>query len=229
MTNVAVISFFRNSWIRGHLSNYFRQVHALQQYLGADYHVRLISVEGDSSDDTRESLHRYAKNYGMQMQLVDRSHGKRDFGSTEEHDRLETLSWVGNGGLEAVSDTDDLVLYVESDLVWDPGTIKRLMDRLSPGVDIVSPLVFAGQHFYDVFCYRDIDGNRFAPFYPYSRGLDICTWAEVSSVGSCLVMPAEIAQTIRIPGAEVLIGFCRVAREAGHHIFVDAAERIYHP
>lgn len=228
--NVAVISFFRNSARTGQLVNYFRQASALRDKLAhLNVNLRLISVEGDSSDSTRTALSSYSEAYSLRMELIPRDHGKREFGSTEEHERLETLSWVGNGGLEAVKPEDDVVLYVESDLLWDPGTIVRLIDRIGNGVWAVSPLVFAGEHFYDVFCFRALDGSRFSPFYPYSLGLDEQTFMEVSSTGSCIVMDAEVARNIRIPGAEVLIGFWRVARERGYNIFVDAAERIHHP
>lgn len=224
--NIAVVSFFRNS--TSYLPRFFNQVNTLRNATCNSDKVRLIAVEGDSRDKTHDQLQNYCRMLGNSSIVVPRDHGKREFGSTEEHDRLETLSWVGNGGLENVWDTDDLVLYVESDLIWKAGTVISCLQQVHEGVDIVSPLVFAGDHFYDVFCFRSLDGQRFAPFPPYSHSLRVGL-NEVGSVGSCLCMRAEVARNVRIPGAEVLIGFCRVAREKGYRIFVDTTQRIQHP
>lgn len=227
---VAVISFFRNSESRGQLSRFLAQVAELQRGLKDDgYNMRLIAVEGDSVDDTKAKLVERCSRARIPLTLVDGSHGLREFGSTEEPDRLEALSQLGNKGLSEVDVHDDSVVYVESDLLWSPTTIRALHRQLKHGVDIISPLVFAGEHFYDVFCYRNLQGARFSPFPPYSDALVGRQVAAVGSVGSCLVMKADVARTCRIPGAEVLIGFCRVAREKGFNIFVDARERIYHP
>lgn len=229
MKTLAIVSFFRNSAVRGHLGRFFEQVISLRTALSTTHTVKLIAVEGDSTDQTRDALAHLALHHNVNMDLVIREHGQRWFDSTEEPERLKALSWLGNGGLEAVQPTDDEVLYVESDLIWDAGTIARLLGVLRPGVDIVSPLIFAGNHFYDVFCFRSLEGKRFSPFGPFSDTFAQGNFVEVGSVGSCLIMKGEVARNTRIPGSEVLIGFCRVAREQGYHIFVDAQARVNHP
>lgn len=227
---IAVVSFFRNSERSGQLSRFLSQVSELQRGLNNDgYNMRLIAVEGDSTDGTAAHIVSRCTRARIPFTLVDGSHGGPEFGSTEHPDRLEALSQLGNKGLSEVNVHDDAVVYVESDLLWSPTTIRALLKQLKHGVDIISPLVMAGDAFYDIFCYRALDGVRFGPFEPYSLSLVGYQVAEVGSVGSCLVMKADVARTCRIPGSEVLIGFCRVAREKGYHIFVDARERIYHP
>lgn len=227
---IAVVSFFRNSESRGQLSRFLAQVAELQRGLKDDGHpMRLIAVEGDSTDGTAAAIVAKCTRARIPFTLVDGTHGQREFGSTEDQDRLAALSQLGNKGLGAIDIHDDAVVYVESDLLWSPTTIRALLRQLKHGVDVISPLVFAGEYFYDVFCYRNLQGERFAPFSPYSNALVGRQVAEVGSVGSCLIMKADVARTCRIPGAEVLIGFCRIAREKGYHIFVDARERIYHP
>lgn len=232
--NVAIISFFRNSACRGHVQRYFQQLHQLRMATPGTIRYRLIAVEGDSVDATAQELVMYADGVGLRgdkFTLVSRSHGKREWGSTEEHERMEALSWVGNGGLEQVRESDDFVIYVESDLLWQPGTMLRSIELIeqTPTVDVLGLMPFAGEAFYDIYAFRHLDGTRFGPFAPYARDFNVRGLNEVSSVGSCLVMRAEVARKVRIPGAEVLVGFCRVAREQGYRIFVDARERVLHP
>jgi len=236
--NVAIISFFRNSAARGQVQRYFQQLHALRSAAPATMRFRLIAVEGDSADNTQAELLAYARGLGLLNEgfdLVSRSHGKREWGSTEEHERMEALSWVGNGGLERVRPSDDYVIYVESDLIWRPETMLRTLTMLQktsndkPIFDVFGIMPFAADAFYDIYAFRHLDGTRFGPFAPYSRDFVLDGINEVSSVGSCLVMRAEVARNVRIPGAEVLVGFCRIAREQGYRIWVDARERIQHP
>lgn len=226
--NVVVVSFFRNA-AGGQVRRFMQQVSWLADAMPND-RVRVAAVEGDSTDDTRGELSAYATKHQLPLQLISRSHGGRVFGSTEEADRLAALSYVGNGGLEAVHELDQVVVYVESDLIWEAASIVQLKETLlGSDAGIVAPMVWAGKHFYDVFCYRSLDGQRFSPFPPYSHAFVQDRPFEVSSVGSCLVMHAEVARTVRIPGSEVLIGFCRMAREVGYHIYVDPTVSIHHP
>ena len=225
--NLVIVSFFRDSESRGQVQRFFQQVHDLKNASGFD--IRVVAVEGDSRDKTPMAIIRHASMCGVPLELVTRAHGRRYFNSTEELERFEALSFVGNGGLEAVRQEDELVFYVESDLLWDAHTIIRCLAQVHPGMDIVSPLVFAGAAFYDVFAFR-AGGQRFSPHPPYSHVLNGQNHpVEVDSVGSCLCMRGEVARNVRIPGNEVIIGFCRVAREQGYHVFVDPRERIQHP
>ena len=224
--NIVVCSACRNSEMSGHLPLYFAQVQALQRaHEGA---VRLLAVEGDSFDNTATWLQKYADASRIELELVTRSHGGPVYGSTEHPSRMAALSIVGNGVFEHVRPGDDVLVYVESDLIWDAETILRLASRLGPGVDVVAPLVFAGPHFYDVWGYRK-DGVRFSPFSPYHSDLLTDGLTAVDSVGSCLVMRAEVARQCRIINGACLVGFCADVRQKGFQVFVDATARIEHP
>lgn len=225
--NVVVGSAFRNSG--GRLWGYFSQVSELRRVLFNQGHgIRLIAVEGDSVDNTAQQLLRFADDYELPIRLVTRNHGGPVFGSTEAPERMKALSYVGNGILEAVRSVDDVLVYVESDLLWKADVIVRLMSLLSQQIDVISPLVMADKAFYDIWGFRK-DGERFGPFHPYHAGLRLDQPTEVDSVGSCLVMKAQVARDVRIPDGGALVGFCQVAREQGYHVWVDARERINHP
>jgi hypothetical protein len=87
-----------------------------------------IAVEGDSRDSTRADLSQALQ--VLPGMLVTRNHGGPVFGSTEEPARFRALQGVGNGILESVPDDVDVLVYVESDLIWAPTTILALIDRV---------------------------------------------------------------------------------------------------
>jgi hypothetical protein len=228
---VVIGSAFRNSpnWV---VERYFAQVFSYEKELSSwGWKLRVIAVEGDSrNSETRDSIVEWAGIYDIDLSLTQVNHGGPEFGSVETLERFVALSKVGNGILEQVEVDDDIVVYVESDLLWSPDTFIRLGNQiLEEGLDVVSPLIFAGQHFYDVWGFRGLDNARFAPFPPYHSMLNLDGLTEVSSVGSCLVMRAQVANDCRMIDNECLVGFCKDARNKGYKIWVDARERINHP
>lgn len=226
--NVAVLSFFRNSaW--GQAQRFVEQAANLRDVLRErGDRLRVIAVHGDSSDNTEGALIDAATKHEMALTLVRRDHGGPVFGSTEHPDRLKALSYVGNGGLQAILKQDDAVFYVESDLIWSPETVIALLSNLGNGVDLVAPLVFAGDAFYDIFCYRK-NGDRFSPFKPYHPELDFDGLTRVDSVGSAFVMRGEVGRTCRIHNDNVLLGFCEDVWRNGFTVNVDARLKVYHP
>lgn len=229
--NIVIGSAFRDSAGR-QVTRYLEQVMALKIHAGPAHTVRVIAAEGDSKDFTRLELLSGAAKLGLSFEVVNASHGGPRYSSTESTDRLTALSKVGNTIFDAVKDSDDVLVYVESDLIWDAHTIGSLIDaayEARGGFTIFAPLVFAGSHFYDVWAYRGLDGERFSPFAPYHRSLQRTGFTEVSSAGSCLVMRAKIARTVRITDDNALVGWCLNARKEGCQIAVWPEFRIEHP
>lgn len=217
--NVVVGSAFRNSeWV---ISSYFDRVARLQSLLGCN--IRVIAAEGDSTDDTRQKIINM-RSHGFTIELPDCSHGQRWFGSTEEPDRMKALSRVGNAIFESVTPDDDYLVYVESDLYWHANVIAALVENAvqrTEGFDVFSPLVMAGDAFYDIWGFRK-NGQRFGPFPPYHPSLCFTSGrvTEVDSVGSCLVMRSEVARRARIRNDYCLVGWCEDARRQGYRIGV---------
>lgn len=234
--NIVLGSAFRNA-AGAQIDRWTLQCYSLSMLLsGMGHSFRMVAVEGDSTDNTRGDLEYLQLAQRKPVTIITCNHGQRIFGSTEEADRLEALSQVGNAILSGVDESDDILIYVESDLIWDSYTIVCLIDRLKEDRDVVAPLIFAGEHFYDIFVYRGLDGERFSPFPPHHTSLIAPSsgafWphpVEVESAGSCLVMRAEVARKCRIRDNRALLGFCKDMRENGYHIFVDPTQRIYHP
>jgi hypothetical protein len=206
---------------------HLEQVAALRD-LVTPYPVRVIAVEGDSIDTTRAALQLGAQRHGLELDLVTCNHGGPPFGSTEAPERLAALSKVGNAIFDAVRETDDALLYVESDLRWTADTARRLLNAAVNlnGYDVIAPLVMAGPAFYDIWGFRGLDGRRFSPFVPYYPGLDGQPF-EIGSAGSCLAMRGAVARTCRIRNNYGLVGWCEDARAQGYRIAVYPALQVY--
>lgn len=228
--NIAIGSSFRNM-AGGPLQHYVTQVFALYRALQTHGHsLRLIAVEGDSCDATEVQLQRYAVQLEphFDIQIVKREHGGPVFGSTEAPERMKALSYVGNGIFESVRGQDEVLVYVESDLIWNAHTMLRLIYRLEVGQDVIAPMIFAGESFYDIWGFRK-NGVRFEPVKPYHPDLDSNGLTEVDSAGSCLVMRGEVARKCRMVEDMALVGFCKDVRDSGYHIYCDSRECVRHP
>jgi hypothetical protein len=228
---IAIGSAFRNA--AGHqAAAYAHQAGQLALRLAPHHSVRCIAAAGDCEDATIQELARLLPAAGVGVQFVPCDHGRRRFGSTEEADRMEALTLVGNAILGGVRGDDDMLLYVESDLRWEAEAMHRLLTLAAFAGAVVAPMVWAGELFYDVWGFRDLDGGRFSPFPPYSSALagakegDL---VEVGSAGSCLAMPAAVARSVRMPPGGCLVGFCEEARRAGHTVSVAPWLGVAHP
>lgn len=204
--------------------------------------LRVVAVEGDSTDDTKDQLESASKafNAPFPVEVVTHNHGKREFSSTEDTDRLEALTGVMKAGMSTVdSSKDDVVLYVESDLIWNPHQVGSLIDmaqRQDYGFDIFAPMVWAGKDkqnrriFYDIWGFRKKGGDRFSPFFPYCDFfINMLRKIEVDSAGSCLAFRAEIAEKVQVSGSNGLVSWCESARNQGYRIAVAPQFYVEHP
>jgi hypothetical protein len=218
---VAVASAHRNNELW--LPKYFLQIARLRTYLESYCSIRVIMGEGDSADGTREALIRQAQLSDIDFELLNCDHGGPEFGSTEAPERMKALSAVGNALFEAVKPEDDVLVYIESDLIWSPPDIARLVwaaENKSAGFDVFAPMVMAHDLFYDIWGFRGLDGRRFDPVAPHFPGMLGNDFFEIGSAGSCLVMKGEVARACRIRNDYCLVGWCQDAREKGYRIAV---------
>jgi len=230
--NIAVLSAFRDcSW--KHITRYFHQVRSLQDYLPHD-NITCYAVEGDSINDTAGMIQSAAKSHLISLSLSHYHHGYPNWGSVESSERMSALTGVMKALMSSVDPKDeDVCLYVESDLIWEADTASRLI-RLATyheRFNVFAPLIMAGENFYDVWAFRDIDGNRFGPFHPFCKYLNeyFDLLLEVNSVGSCLAFRSSLAHNVNVEGEECLVSWCNSARKQGYRIAVDPTLIVRHP
>src|SRR5688500_7756278 len=120
--NFVVSSAFRNSSLP-QVRRWATQCSALRRHLRDNYYctLRAQAIEGDSTDNgaTRSYLLAETNHHNLEFSLITCNHGAKFYGSVEHPDRMASLSRVANCAFDNILPTDTIVIYVESDLIWD--------------------------------------------------------------------------------------------------------------
>lgn len=228
--NITLCSTFRNS--TSYLADYFNQILALDYEL----HKRkdkltLLWGEGDSTDGTQAQLE--AAKWRFKATLVDVSHGGPEFGSVVDSERFTQLAHVGNTMLDAYRKKEsDVLLWVESDLIWAPDTMLTLIDHLDK-YPAVAPLVLLDRpgwpkgSFYDTWGFRK-DGKHFTHRRPYHKANDGHSLLQIDSAGSCMAVRGEMAKELHFPEEDVFVGFSKQIYEHGGTLWLDPTVSVTH-
>lgn len=225
---VCLLSMFSSS--TGYLARYFEQVATLRDALEArGDSLRLILLEGDSTDDTWRLLCDLVAEHGLAAQLLQCHHGGKVYDSVEAPQRFAQLARLWNEMLEHVPGDAGVYGHIESDLIWDAQTMLDLIAHLAY-VPAIAPMVMDGPYsFYDVWGFRK-DGVRFTKAWPYHEWLDrCCDLVQVDSAGSVLFVRAELARKARYSDGEEIVGFCRDIYRYGGSIWLDPTLSVAHP
>jgi hypothetical protein len=225
--NIAICSAFRSA--SAYIDRYFEQVSSLHKALKKKRHT-LVPVlgEGDSTDDTRSKLRDALDASGLGGFIVDCTHGGRDYGSVVAAERFKNLAYVGNKIFSAIPDDVAIVVWVESDLIWETSTLVALIDRLKE-YPMVAPMIMeeSTKGFYDLYAFRK-DGVNFKKHPPYFDGWPVETPIQLDSIGSCWAMNATLARHVSFPAEDVVVGLCREIYEQSGSIFLDPSLIVYH-
>lgn len=224
--NVTLCSAFRNA--TSYLNRYLDQCHQLDALLHTQGHsLRFVWGEGDSTDQTLKTLQ--AATYRFKATICDCTHGGQVYGSIESWQRFKQLSHVGNVIWAAIPDDTDAVLYVESDLIWEPTTLTKLLDALTV-YPAVAPMVMDSpplESFYDVWAFRR-EERRFTKRWPHHPDLVDDTPLQLDSAGSCMALRWKLAQWLHFPD-DCFVGFCRELYAQGGELWLDPSLTVYHP
>jgi len=231
--NLILASMFRNS--AAYIDRYFAQAADLRRSFPA---LRLILVEGDSTDDTRRALlgHIHEGNWAG-SEIVFRDHHGPAFGSVNVPQRWDQISYACSGVWANIPEDATAVIYVESDLHWEVGTMTQLLYGAArftqwPGA-VLAPMCFkrgTGQ-FYDIWGYRR-NGQMFSPHPPYipdyTGPVDL---VRLDSCGSCQVMPGSLARLCRYDerSGDGPLSFGRSIWAAGGSLWLDPTVKVEHP
>jgi len=212
----------------GTIGRYFRQAEELQKALiGRGDTLSLVSGEGDSTDGTRGLL--WALLHPFDATLVDVSHGGPAFGSVVDVQRFKQLAGVWNCIWMHIPTSADIVIFCESDLIWDADTMIALIDDLKR-VPCVAPFLaeLSTAGFFDTWAYRK-DGKHFNKHEPYFDGWPTTELVPIDSAGSLLVMNAELARHLTWPEEDIVVGICNQIYRYGGSVHLDPACTVTHP
>lgn len=225
---IALGSIFRNS--NAYLERYWMQIHELNRALAWQGDtLRLILAEGDSIDGTWRELSAHVGG-AMAVDLFKREHGGQQFrGSPDNELRWKQISYVCDGVLEKVAADDDVLIYVESDIIWDSATMLKLLAQLQdhPAVTAMCFHQPTG-NFYDTWGFRKNKLNFMAtpPYHPALGSEPL----QIDSAGSVIVMRSEVARVCRFKPAELgIVGFGRDMKKNGFELWLDPSLKVLHP
>lgn len=231
--SITLVSAFRDSM--PYADRYLRQVAGLYELLAKRGDtLTCVWGEGDSRDATPVALATVAADHNAT--IVDCTHGGPAYGSVEDERRFKQLAFVGNQLWAAIPETTDVVVYVESDLIWSAATLLALIDATAvwPAVAPMvmhdrDPGLYAGDgpFFYDRWAFRR-GGVKFSNEPPYHP--DICGHKplQLDSAGSCLALRWRLAQWLYFP-PDCFVGFCRLLYEREASLWLLPSLIVRHP
>ena len=204
-----------------------------QQINGLDYpaaNIRIIAIEGDSSDGTPGLLATWAAS-DSRLTVITHNTGRAKWGSVIDPIRFAHLAEVFNAGLNAVDCVwSDYVLFMPADVEFRGDIIKRL---LAHNVDYVAPMYWVreggGARFYDIWGFKE-DGFQWGPYSPeYYEQANRPVLVEMRTVGGMILIHAAlIAAGARYAKEDVDHGLCRAAQQMGATVYADTTTHIYH-
>jgi hypothetical protein len=221
-----LVSVFRDSL--GYLQRYADQVAALREHIP----VQVVSVEGDSIDASYTTLKAHAAQMGS-WTVLKAEHGGPKFPSIDSPQRWRQMAAVCNLAMTAASRLagDDPVIYVESDLVWAPETMLRLLKDLTV-YPAVAPMSLDASRpywrFYDTFGYRK-RGIEFADTNPPFPGFSTDSMHQIDSCGSCWAMRAEVARAYTFSPTDCIVGGGKSIYDAGYSLWLNPTVSVRHP
>lgn len=241
--NITLASCFVNS--NPYLRRYFAQVVALHDALSTrGDKLTCVWGEGDSTDHTRRMLE--AMRWRLNSTVIDVTHGGQIFGSVVREERFRQLAGVGRKIWAEIPADCDVLLWVESDLIWETETALGLIDCVGETamlpigetkldysyaglpVTVIAPRILldrpgwgTGVSFYDTHAYTR-NGKHFAhrpPYHPDNNGHGLL---EMSTVGSMVAMQASYArQAAETYDERVIMGMCEDIRAKGGRVWFD--------
>jgi len=235
MALVTLAAMFRDS--ANYLPRYFAQVAALRAALAErGDQLFLVWVWGDCIDATPQLLTGYLDTLDCEAVLRECHHGVKDYGHTQHPLRFRALAQVGNVLLSIIPADTDTLLYVESDLIWEPADLLALQtDTKQPAVALAFPMLLRADTavFYDIWAYRIAD-RQFNTHWPYHRVLQDtdADLVELSGGGSCAVLRNgawQAAQEIGFSTWDLWPGLVRSLRDSGHKSWLDRRVTVWHP
>lgn len=228
--NVVVGSMFRDSV--NDLPAYFTLVEFLRKMLQERGDaLRVVAVENDSTDETWDVLDHWLFGTFADGVLIKASDGCPYYPSTDHQPRWQHIAWVCNQILDEMTPDDDVLAYIESDLVWDPAEILSLIDRAYGTTTAWTGAIYheeCGTRWYDTWG-TTLDGEPFRGAAPPYHSKWTGEPMRVDTCASVLVCPVALARETRFSPIDAFRGWTREINERGGEVWLDPKVGVVHP
>jgi hypothetical protein len=225
------------SQFRDDAGNYLRQYR--QRVEALDYpaeNLRFYLGEGDSTDNTWTELCAWYLDDIRRVVCVQRHTGRQRFWHTPRPERMKTLATTGNAVWDriAMDGWSDYALMLESDLLYTPDLLARLVWRMPKDAAAIAPMIWVPvgeqMRFYDIWAFRQ-DGKQFPPYPPawYAEQFGEQPF-EIDAAGSVILFRMDyIKQGARLSETTAVVGMCEQIRAMGGKIYCDPETHVIHP
>lgn len=161
---VALCSIFMDSM--DYMDRYWDQVMPLRD----QYDLSVSVAEGDSTDGTKDFTEAWNRVCPANYQFLTVDHGGQKYGNIDHPQRWAQIAQVVKPTIQrALAWDPDVLVWVESDLMWETEVMTQLIERTAAGpMRTSTPMVLAGgtERFYDIWGHR-INGHQFHAWPPY--------------------------------------------------------------
>lgn len=217
--NVTIVTAMRDE--AAGLMGYIRRLATL------DYpqdNLRFAVCEGDSVDDTWGRLQDWAI-ADNRVSIAKFDNHTPKFGSVINPLRFQALARAFNRALSLVDlEWTDYVLFMPSDIVYQPDILTRLVAR---GQDLVAAMVWQNGRFYDIWAFSGggVDWYALQRDAVFGDGL-----LEIQTAGGVMLMHADVLRAgCRYTETDVDRGLCEMAHSTGFKVYVDTGVHVEHP
>ena len=212
---VAIFSLMRDREHR--VEEYKNRIYAMQ-YTNWTCNI----CEGDSKDNTYELLKKW-ESEEPRVKIFKLDLGKPFYGSVVCPERFFILATCNNFMLDdlATDNSIDYFMYYQMDL--NPHNRATLIqDLMVDDKDVVGPMIWGNNIFYDLWAHEFIDGKGFPPQTPAWYKNNCPDLFEVKNLGSMFLAKSEVLQSgVRFSHELDVKGFCNQARDLGFSIWID--------
>lgn len=216
----------------GYLPLLMKQLYALDYTLRSHGDELFCSfAEGDSVDRSWQDLRAMSVDLHCRAQKMD-LHGKK-YGPCEDPLRFELKARMDRLAISGMPADSEILIWCESDLQWEPSTMVALINHVKEGPKVVAPWCWGpgGRH-RDIWAFRTLSGKRTLNDFPFiPEDLDwTAPLIELSSVGSCMCLPASAARKVQVPSEMEWVQWCADLREKlGLKIYLAPMLGVRHP
>jgi len=233
MFELTILSIFRQS--EEYLTRYFNQVCEVFNDFPKPCHA--IWLEGDSTDSTFDLLLKEKDKIealGHTVTLIKFDLKGPYWPSIKNYQRWLQLATCWNKCLEQLKPSK-FTICVESDLIWDPKVVKRIVSKIDRDHHVVCPMLmfaesvryFRTKLFYDSWGFSR-EGRKFSsspPYWKKAKGLkDEADLLQLTTGGGMIITTYETQKK----GAWGLDS-CIMKFPPEVLIFMDKTQEIYHP